>query len=104
MLGQRPFRWGPDIRPDDRRIDVCVVRARSLLDYLSVFWHVLLGHPGRHRNLRYLSAERTIAVTTHSPLPAQADGETIGQTPVLVSVVPAAIQVIVPALEARAGS
>ena len=36
MLGQPPFRWGPDIRPDDGRIDVCVVRARTGLDYLRL--------------------------------------------------------------------
>jgi YegS/Rv2252/BmrU family lipid kinase len=104
ILGQKPFRWGPDIRPDDGRLDVCIVRARSLLDYVSLFWHVLVGHPGRHRNMRYLSAVRSVAVTTDSPLPVQADGETIGQTPVQVSLVPGAVQVIVPAHHAQTES
>ena len=35
-LGQPPFRWGPGIRPDDGRVDVCIVRARTLLDYLTL--------------------------------------------------------------------
>ena len=36
ILGQPPFRWGPGIRPDDGRLDVCVIRARTLLDYLRL--------------------------------------------------------------------
>ena len=31
-LGSRPFRWGQDIRPDDGRLDVCVIAARTLLE------------------------------------------------------------------------
>ena len=53
-LGQPPFRWGPDIRPDDGRLDVCIVRARTLLDYLSLAWHVVRGQHGRDPNMRYL--------------------------------------------------
>ena len=37
MMGQPPFRWGPGIRADDGRLDVCIVRARTVLDYLGIF-------------------------------------------------------------------
>jgi len=49
------------------------------------------------RLLRYLSAERSIVVSADRPLPVQADGEIIGETPVRVQVAPAAVRVIVPA-------
>jgi diacylglycerol kinase family enzyme len=61
-----------------------------------------MGHRGRHRNMRYLTADRTVSVNTKLPLPVQADGETIGQTPVQVNLVPRAVQVIVPVGAAQA--
>lgn len=96
ILGQPPFRWGPDILPDDGRLDVCIARARHLVDYLRIAWHVVLGQHKRSPNVRYLSAERRIEIATRRPLPVQADGEIIGETPVAVEVVRDAVRVAVP--------
>ena len=96
VLGKAPLRWGPDIRPDDGRLDVCIIRARSVLDYLVLAWHVLRGQHDRSPQVRYLAAERTIAISARHPLPVQADGEIIGQTPVEVKVAPGILRVIVP--------
>lgn len=96
VLGMAPFRWGSDIRPDDGRIDVCIVSARTVLDYIGVAWHMLLGQQKRDRRVRYLSGMRSIAISADHPLPVQADGEIIGETPVRVQVVPDAVRVIVP--------
>jgi diacylglycerol kinase (ATP) len=97
LLGQPPFRWGPDIRPDDGRLDVCVIRARTFFDYARLFWNFLRGQHRRDPKVRYLAAERAIAITTDRPFPIQADGEIIGETPVQVEVVPGAVRVLVPA-------
>jgi YegS/Rv2252/BmrU family lipid kinase len=99
VLGIAPFRWGPNIRPDDGKIDVCIVSARTALDYLGLIWHTLLGQQRRDRNVRYLTAERSIAISADQPLPIQADGEIIGETPIRIEVVPDALKVIVPTLE-----
>jgi diacylglycerol kinase (ATP) len=97
ILGQPPFRWGPDIRLDDGRLDVCVVRARNLVDYLKISWYVITARHKRSPNVRYLSARRNVAIAARRPLPVQGDGEIIGETPVTVDVVPNAVVVIVPA-------
>ena len=99
VLGQPPFRWGPHIRPDDGRLDVCIVRARNALDYLALGWHVITSGSGRPPKVRYLSAERTVAVSSDKPLPVQADGEIIGETPLKVDVVPGAVHIVVPRSE-----
>jgi YegS/Rv2252/BmrU family lipid kinase len=98
-LGQPPFRWGPDIRPDDGTLDVCVIRARSLWDFARIGWNFVLGRHRRAPNVRYLAARRAVTIATVSPkpLPVQADGEIIGQTPVTVQVKPGAVRVVVPA-------
>jgi diacylglycerol kinase (ATP) len=103
-LGASGLRWGPDVRVDDGRIDVCILRARTLLDYLSVGISVLLGRHREDPNIQYLTAERVVSVSTDRPLPVQGDGEVIGETPIEVQVVPRALRVVVPAAEAEAGS
>jgi YegS/Rv2252/BmrU family lipid kinase len=98
MLGMPPFRWGPHIRPDDGRIDVCVLSARSLSDYLRVAWQVLIGHRRRSPNIRYYSAMRSVVVDADRPLPIQGDGEILGETPVRVQVISDAVVLVVPPL------
>jgi YegS/Rv2252/BmrU family lipid kinase len=97
VLGVPPFRWGHQIRPDDGKVDVCVVSARTAIDYLGLIWHTLLGQQRRDRNIRYLTATRSIAISADQPLPIQADGEILGETPLQIEVVPQALKVIVPA-------
>lgn len=96
-LGTTDLRWGPDVRIDDGRIDVCIIRAQSLLDYAGVAWKMLRRRPHEHRKIDYLIAERVVAIHSDRPLPVQADGEIAGETPIEVEVVPRALRVVVPA-------
>jgi YegS/Rv2252/BmrU family lipid kinase len=96
ILGQPPFRWGPDIRLDDGRLDVCIIRARTFLDYARLAWKFVLDRHKSDPKVRYLVAERSVAIAAKTPLPVQADGEIVGETPVQVEVVPGAVCVIAP--------
>jgi YegS/Rv2252/BmrU family lipid kinase len=68
-LGTTKLRWGPDVYVDDGQIDVCILRARTLLDYLSVGLGVLQGRYREDRNVEPLSAGRAVAVHADKPLP-----------------------------------
>jgi len=46
--------------------------------------------------VRYLTAERSIAISADQALPIQADGEIIGDTRIQIEVIPDALKVIVP--------
>jgi YegS/Rv2252/BmrU family lipid kinase len=96
-LGQPPFRWGPDIRPDDGRVDVCIIRARHLIDYAVLAWYVVTRQHRRSRQVGYLRAGRSVRIESDRPLPVQADGEIVGETPVEVRVAPGAVRVVTPA-------
>jgi YegS/Rv2252/BmrU family lipid kinase len=100
ILGQPPFRWGPDIRPDDGRIDVCIVRARNLIDYGKLAWYVVSGQHRQSPNVRYFTAKQSITIASRRALPVQGDGEIIGETPAEIAVAPQAVAVIVPAAAA----
>jgi YegS/Rv2252/BmrU family lipid kinase len=95
-LGTSGLTWGPEARVDDGRVDVCILRARTILDYLSVGLSFVLGRHRQDPNIQYLMAERAVAVSTDRPLPVQGDGEVIGETPIEVKVVPQSLQVVVP--------
>ena len=81
MMGHNAFRWGSDIHPDDGRLDVCIVRARTILDYLGIFWHVVSRTHHKSEHVRYEVASKLVVIDAKHPLPVQADGEILDSTP-----------------------
>lgn len=98
-LGMAPFRWGPDIDPDDGYIDICVVNARTIFDYMHLIWSVLRGKQRQNHKVRYFKAQKSIIISSDVTLPIQGDGEIIGETPMKMEVVPQAMHVVVPITE-----
>ena len=96
ILGQPPFRWGEDVKPDDGRLDLCVVRAETLANYVMIAWHVARGEHKKNPSVRYWKVNREVTISTRKPTPVQADGEIVGETPVTVRVVPGAVRVVTP--------
>jgi YegS/Rv2252/BmrU family lipid kinase len=95
-FGVPQLSWGQHIRPDDGHLDVCVIHARTLLDYLNILWHMVLRRQKRSRKIRYIPAYENVIVTSDNELPVQADGEILDQTPVKVRVVPDAVRIVIP--------
>jgi diacylglycerol kinase (ATP) len=100
-LGATRLRWGPDIQPEDGRIDVCVIRAKTLLDYLGLAWSVVSGQQTKDRNIRYFVAKESVEIHCSRDYPVQGDGEVIGHSHLTMRVVPAALRIVVPARETR---
>jgi YegS/Rv2252/BmrU family lipid kinase len=96
-FGISQLRLGSHIHPDDGFIDVCVIYARRLPDYLTIAWHFITRRHGRERKIRYYRAHQSVILNTSSTLPIQADGEILEQFPLHVRVVPQAVRVIVSA-------
>ena len=103
-MGQAPFTWGPNIAPDDGVIDVCIINASTLRDYMLVGWSTLTGRHSQNHRLRYFKARRSISVNTKRALPVQLDGELLGKTPMQVQVIPAAFRCAVPPVVASRSS
>jgi len=95
-LGDPSLRWTTRVELNDGRIDVCVMHARSLLDYLSLAAAVALRRQAEEPGIDHYIAERRVVVKTESDLPVQADGEELGKPPVEVSVMAGAVRVVVP--------
>ncbi len=110
-LGVGNLHWGPHIQIDDGQLDVCVVNARTMGDYLRLAWNMWREQEAADPATRYLAARDRITITTRRPLPVQGDGEMIGYTPLEIRLVPGALWVVVeplrpglsPALAERPG-
>lgn len=95
-VGAVNLRWGSDIAPDDGQLDVCLVHARSLRDYLEFIWHVIRHRHKEAPKLTYLIAKQHIKIRTKQPVPVRGDGEIIGRSEVDIEVLPGALSVLVP--------
>ena len=87
---------GIDVRLDDGELDVFVVRARTVPDYVKLVWNVFFARQSPDSELRFRTVRREIRIASDPALPVQADGEAIGYTPVEIAILPAAVEMIVP--------
>jgi diacylglycerol kinase (ATP) len=95
----RVVRLGPGITPTDGLLDVVVMRADNLSQSLRAVWDLLRVGPatlGTATSVGHARG-REIRVESEQVQPVQLDGEPGGETPFTASVVPEAIQIMVPA-------
>lgn len=97
VLNEPPQPLGPPETFQDGQLDAYVLTARTVYDYLGVVWNLFFNPRNRKIKLRHLPVKQSILIDSgRRPLPVQADGELIGETPVKIQLVPAAVQVVVP--------
>jgi len=93
-LGELPTRL--NIHPDDGKMEVCIIKPRTIFGLVTVAWNILIGGKNRNPEFRYYPSEASISIKTKKPRIVQGDGEEIGKTPVEIRVIPHAIKLIVP--------
>jgi diacylglycerol kinase family enzyme len=91
-------RLGAGIRPDDGLLDVVVVRANNFGQSLRAVWDLLRMAPDVEGLDTYVgyARGREIRVVSDPVHPVQLDGEPGGETPFTATVVPRAINIMVP--------
>jgi diacylglycerol kinase family enzyme len=95
-VGLSPLRWGPDIRPTDGVINLCILQARNLHDYITLLWHTARGRPAAAAQTTYQRAQQTVTIHTRRDLPVRGDGEIIGQSAVEIRICPQHLPILVP--------
>jgi len=97
MMEKPPFLFGPPETLCDGQIEVYVVTARTLNDYLRLTWDLFLRSGKPAAKLSHWTARKDARIDcARRSLLVQADGELIGHTPVEVLVRHKALHVIVP--------
>ena len=84
----------PAARPDDGMLDACIINGMSAWELLlSVFPRVFKGRHIYHTGVETLQG-REITVSADGPCEIYADGERIGELPVVLKAVPQALKVV----------
>ena len=90
------MRIAPDARPDDGLLDVCVVADISRMTAIRQLPNLYRGTHVRHPGVS-MRTGRVVEVDGEATTRIHLDGEPFGTLPLRVSIVPAALEVAVPA-------
>lgn len=96
IFGISAFRYSNEIKMDDGTVNICIIRANSLLDYLKIGYRFFRNTSTAQGNVQFMTAVKKITITSATDLPVQADGEIIAQGGVKITVVPQSLRVAVP--------
>jgi diacylglycerol kinase family enzyme len=80
---------------DDGCLDVVVFASVGLLAKIGNFFSLLLRRHKRRPGVAYFQARR-VHIWTPSPVPVQADGDLVGETPMTFRNQPRALRVVLP--------
>lgn len=100
-IGDPFIQWSESITPNDGVLDVFFLRARTLLDLLRLAWNTLLGRQRMDPKVTYNQSNESIYVRSEPPLPIQADGEYVTETPASIELIRGALRVIGPEIDER---
>ena len=96
ILGIKALQLDPGIRMDDGKLNVCRIYANNITDYIKLGISMFRGDQKRNWNVLCIEALQEVEIRCQESLPAQGDGELIGQLPITVKIRPKAIQVVTP--------
>ena len=101
LLEKPPSLFGSPKTLEDGHLEVYVVTARTIGDYLRLGWDVFFRSGKQAAKMSHWEARRGASIVSlRRPSLVQADGEMIGHTPVEIHLVPKALHVIMPAAAA----
>jgi diacylglycerol kinase (ATP) len=94
------FKYTWQAKCDDGMLDVCIVRKQGIFRRLLMILHFILRREERRQWVHYEKCKE-VQVQTRQPVGIQIDGDPAGYTstsdsPTTISIVPAALKVIVP--------
>jgi YegS/Rv2252/BmrU family lipid kinase len=96
LLGLKALQIDPKADLDTGRLSVCYARMQSLLDYVRIGLKLIAAPTGEKKELNCTDARKEIRIHANQPVPVQGDGEQVGTTPVTITLVPRALQIVVP--------
>ncbi len=93
-IGDWNLKVTPDTSAHDGKFDVTVISGRSLWDVVVVLFRMLTWRYRPTPRLHHFQAESVI-IATDPPVGVQVDGEDLGNTPLIATVKPQAVRMIV---------
>ena len=99
-VGVMGLRWAEDVKPDDGRLDVVIIDARSAGDYAKVITSMARGAQAESDLITNFKAYNRVCIEAKRPLPIHGDGEDMNNPVSLEAhLVHGALTVIVPQVD-----
>jgi diacylglycerol kinase (ATP) len=100
VLLEPPLLFGSRDHYKDGQLEVNILTAKQTSEFVRLARDLLLDPQETKSDLHDFNVKKRILLdVVGEPLPVQADGELIGQTPVEIQLVPGALKVVVPEKE-----
>jgi YegS/Rv2252/BmrU family lipid kinase len=96
LLGLKALQLDPKADLDTGRLSVCYARMNSLFDYVRIALKLVAAPTAEKKELNCTDARKEIRIHANQPVPVQGDGEQVGTTPVTITLVPRALQIVAP--------
>lgn len=94
-IGQGTFTLSPKVSVSDGLLDVFVLRSADITTITGVIRDVLARNDANRETFQHWQAER-VRVEASPNQNVQADGESLGETPIEAYIIPGALKVLVP--------
>jgi YegS/Rv2252/BmrU family lipid kinase len=99
LLAAELFEWPDYVTLNDGKLDLFIIRAANLRDVIHFVASVFTKYRIKYPIVDYYPFEDYCQIETKEPKKAQADGDTIGETPIRVKVMPQSLKIIVPSVK-----
>jgi diacylglycerol kinase (ATP) len=88
------FKYSQRAKCDDGLLDVCLVYKRGLFGRIGVLWDFFRHREPPRLRVRYITCT-SVRIRTFQPIAVQLDGDPAGDTPVIFTVAPSALESII---------
>lgn len=92
--GLDPLEWDDTVEVNDGVLDLFVIRAANILDIIGLILSIFTKQQRRSPVISIHHFKNSCRIASSSPLPTQADGDPLGETPVAIQVNPGSLNII----------
>ena len=89
-----PLEWADHIKINDGALDLFIIRAANIFDVAGVIISIFTKRQHMNPVIKIFQIKDYCRITSQFPLPTQADGDPVGETPAEITVNPGSLNII----------
>jgi len=93
--GVETLKLSDNIKLNDGQLDLFIIRAKTFIDVINLVVSLFSKKNRKDDVMKHVKFTDYCRIETQIPLPTQADGDTIGETPIEIKILPKSLKVII---------